>query len=211
MPAVFQASCASCAYRTAEFVAGYAGILLGPADSSAASLVSPQVPSYRSTDGEDEQFVILAHPSESSIQARTGYTDWDLLREGRLVRATVLLCDDCGTLQHRHALAAPSAIGCLPALALGIASGVLTGILSRKLVVGAFATLFCPLLLFLVAERATHFFTRLRFRTRTRILSSRPHCTSCGSSRLLHASTAHTFPCPICSRRELRARMIGIS
>src|SRR5688572_4325541 len=73
---------------------------------------------YFAADG-DPRFVVLSHPLEAEILAGTGYGWNDLLREGRYVSVTNVVCRRCGTVYHRRRLAPPGGFGCLTGVAGG--------------------------------------------------------------------------------------------
>ena len=70
---------------------------------------------------QGDQLVVLMHPLEESIMKGTGYTLKDLFQEGRYVRITFVICQQCATVFAKRHLGLPMEFGCLVALLPGFA------------------------------------------------------------------------------------------
>jgi hypothetical protein len=89
---------------------------------------------------DDPRFVVLRHPAESFDLAKTGYSWKDLLKQGRFVSVSNVVCRECGTVFPRRRLAVPGASGCMSGLVIGAVAGLLTGVWRRSTFEGVVAS-----------------------------------------------------------------------
>lgn len=96
MPTLYQGICSNCGHQTPILSGGYGAVFVDqPAmhrqQEVAGAVVTSEAAGSMATTN-DPRFVVLSHPLESSILAKTGYTWMDLLWQGRYVWARCPAC-----------------------------------------------------------------------------------------------------------------------
>lgn len=215
MPAILQARCAACNHESKLFSAGYAAIWLDEAPREPASTLAGAVLTASTGDADvakvaDGRLVTLAHPGESAILRKHGYTVDTLALAGRLVSVSVMICRRCGTMYERRRLDFGGAAGCMSSLVLGVVAVVLgwffgagpwaffVGLLSVYLTLGAF-------------DLFGRLYIRLRFRERAEMVAAEKDCPKCGSDDAVSVNSRGPFPCPACHERHFTIEMVGRS
>ncbi|HZN69411.1 MAG TPA: hypothetical protein VFB66_29315 [Tepidisphaeraceae bacterium] len=158
----------------------------------------------------DPRFVVLTHPIESSALASTGYGNLDLVREGRYVEVTNVICRRCGTVFPRRRLAAPG-VGCGVGLLPGAAVGVVVGFGSRSFLAGIFTCYVVAGLVGLVATGMAALYVRRRHRERAAALAAEVQCPTCRSEDAMPIDGAKGVRCSSCGQDALRFVIAGMS
>ena len=168
-------------------------------------------PSQAGAPVSDPRLVVLSHPLESTILAKTGYSWSDLFWQGRYVAITNMICRQCGTIFERQRLAPPGNIGCMTSFSSGVVCGVAAGIWARSFLAGVVAWYAVMILVGLVAGSFARLYTRRRFAERAASLAAERACPRCHAEDAVTIERAKTVTCPTCSAQSLRFTMIGKS
>lgn len=215
MPTLFQGICRHCGHQTPPLSKGYGAVFVDQPVAQAQRHVAGAV--VASGDGsamasvDDLRFVVLRHPIEDSDLAKTGYTWHDLLRQGRYVRVTNVICRDCGTLFQRRRLSPPGAFGCITAMTLGVVVGLAAGLWMRSFVLGLLAWYVVATAVSIGAEFCAALYVRLRFRARAKALAAERTCPRCGADNAKTIGSGRSVVCSACCRRSLRFKVAGVS
>jgi hypothetical protein len=159
----------------------------------------------------DSRFVVLSHPLESSILASTGYSWTDLLRQGRYVAISNVICRECGTVFPRYRLAAPGGTGCITSLALGVAAGLSVGIWRHTFSAGFLAWYAVTFGTMMIAGSLASLYVRLRFSERAATLRAARSCPACHADNATGIMRGKSVACPVCRNQSLRFVIAGIS
>jgi hypothetical protein len=215
MPTVYQGICRDCGYTTSFLSEEYGAVFVdqpvAEAQQELAGAVIMAGNSGPMASIDDHRFVVLRHPGEESDLRATGYTWRDLLKQGRYVRVTNVICRECGTLFQRRRLAAPNAFGCVTALVLGVIVGLSAGIRMRSISAGFAAWFVGAMVVLIGAEFCAALYVRLRFRTRAKMLAAERTCPGCGADHAKKIGWGRSVACPSCRRCSLRFKVVGIS
>jgi hypothetical protein len=195
--------------------AGYGAVLVDEPVARRQGEVAGAVIMNRADDDtlatvNDPRFVVLTHPIESAALASTGYGNLDLVREGRYVEVTNVVCRRCGTVFPRRRLAAPE-IGCGVGLLLGAAIGVVVGFKSRSFVDGFLTCYAVAGLVGLVSTGLAALYIRRRHRERAAALAAEVHCPTCRADDAVPIDGAKGVRCSRCGRDALRFIIAGKS
>jgi hypothetical protein len=218
MGTLYQAHCARCSYKSPVFPGGYTAVFVDdPVPNHDNALVAGAVLFGANFDCETfaeephSNLVVLAHPSESYILEELGHTDRSLFWEGRYISASYVACGNCGNCYAVKRLSSPSALGCLPAIVIGLASGIAVGIWRHDFCFGLALAWTTSFMSFLVLWLVGDVFTRWRFRLRARMIDGPANCPKCKSRRRVSIPTRSPLPCPICHEKALHVRVAGRS
>ncbi len=205
MPAIYEGSCSACGAVTKRTRGGYEAVLLDePASTPHAH-------------PEDPYLVILAHPHQSEILSKTGYSYVAVIRAGRLVEAREVFCKSCGRMFEIRRLDAGLAWfglwGGLGAVALMLAFGVGVGRLVGGEWAGHVAGACFFVFLLAAADQGTGWFVRRQYPERANRVATPVGCPDCGCQRVEQLSLVRhglTQParCTKCGERSVQYRTV---
>ena len=215
MPSLYQGVCDDCGHKTPIMTAGYGAVLVDEPVTRqqgevAGAVIMTGADEHSLATVNDPRFVVLTHPVESAALASTGYSKLDLVREGRYVEVTNVICCRCGTVFPRRRLAAPG-IGCGVGLLLGAALGVIVGFKSRSFVDGCLVSYAVAGLFGLVCTGIAALYVRRRHRERGAALAAEVHCPTCGADDAVPIGGAKGVRCSSCGRDAFRFVFAGKS
>ncbi len=217
MPSICQARCNCCDYASEVFPAQYGAIFVdlpsadSPAPLVAGAAIFDASSRHSFAKQSDPQLVVLAHPIESAILKKTGYSWTTLAIAGRYVLVRRVACLDCGTLFDVKRLKCPSALGCQTGCISGIVLAVVVGLWWRNFWLGVGTACVVGLGCTAVIDAAGWLYTGVVFRARARALDGPWNCPHCGLGRYAGAERRITFPCPQCSAHSMQIRFVGMS
>jgi hypothetical protein len=211
VPVIYEAKCSKCAYRFGG-LAGYQAVIVDQPDDS--SLAHPEEP----------RLVILAHPGESHILARCGFTYQTAARDGRLVAVKNVACSDCGTRYELRRVDANSvqllgdagcagiAVAQLAVLTIAAIIGWQSGWYLTGFFLAAIGLCAVCGMLFQVADARASRFVRSRHPDRVREFDRGPGCPRCHSLEYTRLSTrAGKLRCPECQQYTVEIKAVAKS
>jgi predicted Zn-ribbon and HTH transcriptional regulator len=204
MAAIHQAMCAECGYESSHFE-----------DCGLAVILDDHSPSYFA-DPENRQIVVLGHPLEDSILQEIGFTYQSASLQGRMMKVTPVVCQDCGTIyQIRRVFSGDNAIGlsgCLWVLVISAIIGITVGWMRQSILLGLGTIWLGAGLIFGLIDFSIDRFVRWRFKKRVKEFDRSSGCPECSSKRYATSTMFwRRLPCIACGKKAVRIRMTGIS
>jgi hypothetical protein len=218
MSAIHQGICSNCGYETAPMAGECGAVLVTPPVKSeekvaVGRLLASEILGDRATV-QDDQLIVLGHPLETSILAGTGYTWHELLRQGRYVRITEVICRQCGNIFAKRQLAVPGGVGCRVIslnLIAGIVSGIGIGSWTHSLLLAIVTFIGAAWCLETGCETFAHRHLQRRFHERAIVFASDALCPVCNADDSVSFTSAKRNRCPACREESLNVKMVGIS
>lgn len=215
VPTILQGICRNCGHKTPLLSEGYGAIFVDQSlthtqhEVAGAVIQAGEAGAMATVD--DARFLILRHPVEEPILRESGYVWSDLLRQGRYVWVTNVVCRECGTIFQRRRLRAPGTFGCTAALVSGLAAGLAVGLWTRSAPLGLLASCAGALAVALIAGAYAAAYLRLRFTARAKAIAAERLCPTCRADNARKLALYRSVVCPICHTRRLRFLPVGVS
>ena len=215
MSSIYQGICSNCDYETVTSPDECGAVLAAqPAknekDVAVGRMLASEIFGEKAIV-QGDQLVVLLHPLEESILAGTGYTPWDLFREGRYVSITFIICRRCANIFAIRRLDLPIEIGCLASIVIGIASGVGVGFSMKSIVAGIVSCGVVTYSAIVWTDIVARKFMQYKFGERARALAADQLCPKCGANDSVQFDSARKIRCPACHEESLTVDMVGIS
>lgn len=196
-------------------LAGYGAVVVdepvpGPQHEVAGAVIASESGGAIATT-DDPRFVVLRHPAENYDLATTGYSWSDLLKQGRYVSVSNMVCRECGTVFPHRRLTAPGATGCLPSLVLGVAVGLAVGFWRRSVFAGLVVWYLVTFGAMMLVKSMASLYLRLRFSVRAASLAAERACPMCHADNAKSIDRAKWVLCPKCRHETLRFVVAGRS
>ena len=203
MPPIVEGRCSACNAVAARTSDRYMAIFM---DEAARELAHQ----------DDPHLIILAHPGESRILAKLGFTFQTAALSGRLVSVSKVFCKECGqSFEIRHLTTGLGVFGCfgfviLVALAIPVGVGIALLVDNWIGCIAGFVTLG---LLSAAVDSAVTKFILSRYAERAKRVATSARCPACGSREFGTPVELQRepIPCRACGQREVRFKMIGKS
>ena len=215
MPTLFQGTCRHCGHTTPLLCEVYGAVFadrpVAQAQHEVAGAVLTSGVAGAMASIDDPRFVVLRHPIEDSDLRKTGYSWRDLLKQGRYVRVTNVICRECGTLFRRRRLAPPGGFGCITGLGLGVVAGLAMGIVTTSVTAALLAGYVVATAVSIGAGFGAVVYVRLRFAARASALAAERKCPACGADNAKTVGWGRSVVCPACRQRGLRFAAAGVS
>lgn len=214
MSSIYQGICSNCGYETITSPTECGAVLVAQPvkneeDVAVGKILASEIFGEKAIV-QGDQLVVLMHPLEESIMKGTGYTLKDLFQEGRYVRITFVICQQCATVFAKRHLGLPMEFGCLVSIIAGIC-GASVGFFMQSPVIGILVCTAFAFVGIMGTDMASRIFLEYRFRDRARAFVADQLCPKCGANDSVQFDSAKNIRCPGCNEESLNVDMVGIS